>query len=78
MKVAAVSVVADERTKSSADSISSFPVLAGRDALPSFPSESPVLKKNGFASAGWKTAAAIHVTVAASSSPLEPCRPPLF
>jgi hypothetical protein len=37
-----------------------------------------VLKKNGFASAGWKTAAAIHVTVAASSSPLEPCRPPLF
>ena len=52
MKVALVIEVGEVRTKSSADSISNLPVLAGRVAVAIFPSGLPVLKKNGVAAAG--------------------------
>jgi hypothetical protein len=47
VNVAPVIFVALARTKSSADSISIFPALSGRDAVAISPSGSPVLKKNG-------------------------------
>jgi hypothetical protein len=46
-----VIVVGLARTKSSADSISILPALSGRDAVAISPSGSPVLKKNGAATA---------------------------
>src|ERR1043165_2249950 len=45
VNVAPVIVVAPERTKSSADSISVWPALSGRDAVAISPSGLPVLKK---------------------------------
>src|SRR5215813_13256515 len=52
VNVALVIVVGPVRTKSSADSISNFPALSGRVAVPILPSGLPVMKKNGDAAAG--------------------------
>jgi len=52
VKVALLSAVLLVKTKSSADSISIFPPLLGRDAVAIFPSGLPVLKKKGVAAAG--------------------------
>src|ERR1700722_11053916 len=52
VKVASVIEVACVRAKSSADSISNFPTLDGREAVAIFPSGSPVLKKVVSAAAG--------------------------
>src|SRR5512143_1971883 len=50
--VACAMVVVPVRMKSSAVSVSRWPVLAGWDNVPSSPSGLPVLKKNGSAQAG--------------------------
>src|SRR5512143_2576964 len=50
--VACAMVVVPVRMKSSAVSVSRWPVLAGWDNAPSSPSGVPVLKKNGSAQAG--------------------------
>src|SRR5262249_42943766 len=52
MKLAPVRAVREERIKSSADSISILPALAGRDAVAMRPSGWPVLKEKGSATAG--------------------------
>ena len=52
VKVASVIDVECVRTKSSADSISNFPSLDGREAVAIFPSGFPVLKKVVPAAAG--------------------------
>ncbi len=47
VKVAFLIVAAWFRTKSSPVSVSIFPVLAGLEAVPTFPSGTPLLKWNG-------------------------------
>jgi hypothetical protein len=52
LKVARLITVASVRAKSSAVSVSGFPVLGGRESDPNLPSGFPVLKKNTSAAAG--------------------------